>query len=1060
MSDADDLSVASSSSSSDDEEYLVSSTNEDRESMIRRKLLQSFYGANNSTDDGDVAVNDSSDTFEGNLTNGDDQYKKDAPSGPGFDVSHSNASNPGMKLSSSHDKKTNADDLDSTNFNPSLYTENLIHTSSTHSLLSSTNNLSSSIRLLDSTMQTLVYENYSKFISATDAIRSIGQSVDLSNEGLDKLNARMERMEVNTTLLEKELSQKRKQVVEKLKLKRLLARLTRLVELPSTLKDLKKNSKYRLLMREYIDAMAILTQHTHGFESLKNIEIECNSIVEDMINNEVGLKMWVWCGGTSATRRRRRGILLGNSGMMDRFWLSGGQFLASGAGSTGPGAMDILPPKDTREIYECAGALLLYAKNRQSHRSKDPVVQGKKDYEQEDNEIKDNILEILTEEECRAMALEGCSRFLESLLDDHLIDVQDSTSNSDKGDQSPTSLYPVKFLNSLLEATTIYGVTFNGKSFKNNAEDQKSAEILSRYVTTWGSNFFAHVRGVLLQHALESDHQEYKQEEEDDERFASISSELMKLVTSVRDIASSLALPEVGLDMEVASGLVEEAVGITESLVRRRVKRKFRLLRVRVIEDCISPFISSVMEDATMANKETIIRTAQLANSALSDGMQFADDTIQSILANGVNEKAPGATLDLEMLKLAVSKNARKFAFWLAASLEAISGCDMADDHVLLDVKRMLKPDDEGDHELDKLVIEAASVLTSDKSDDEEIEADRKEHKLVNSLREHIEDFASDAASDVLNIALVEMCRLAERNVSNNMNQSMVSNIPKSGYRTDKQEQINVDVDAMISIRFKIAASRSLSIYASAKGHEASSTACYDIFESCSLKSEFFPHGPSDSALKVLEIAKGVCINCSAVFGGNEMASSLPDFNDDYRQDMSMNGASRLASGNHGAMKGLSLDVARMFTEKVEIYPHPLDIAIFTRDHVISFMMRVAFRAWLEQIRQCTFAPFAYRQMQVDVEFLKYLLPHYVNEDSADTLHSVLTDLLLNVGERCTDPECVGISEFHDEAMGKVLSPLSIALNYLNEEESAGRHGALDQFVLRNTQETNEEAEI
>jgi len=205
---------------------------------------------------------------------------------------------------------------------------------------------------------------------------------------------------------------------------------------------------------------------------------------------------------------------------------------------------------------------------------------------------------------------------------------------------------------------------------------------------------------------------------------------------------------------------------------------------------------------------------------------------------------------------------------------------------------------------------------------------------------------------------------------------------------------------------------------------------------------------------KILEVTKSVCISTSIAFGSDAMASPLPDFSDDYRQDVMLTGASRFTSstGNFGAIKGLSLDVARMFAQKVQIYPHPLDMSgtSFTRDYAVSLMLRAAFRVWMEQIRQCTFTAFAYRQIQVDVEFLKYMLPHYVNEDIVETLKSVLNDILLNAGERCTNPECVGAVEFHDEAMGKISSPLSIALSFLKEEEAAGGRGALDQFVLRN----------
>jgi hypothetical protein len=112
-------------------------------------------------------------------------------------------------------------------------------------------------------MHTLYHEKYSKFISTTDAIRSIGQSVDLwSDASLDDLNFKMTRMERNTVLLEESPKQKLQQVVEKLTFKRLLHRLvTGLVELPSTLLALQGDRKYVLLMKDYLDVMKILTMH-------------------------------------------------------------------------------------------------------------------------------------------------------------------------------------------------------------------------------------------------------------------------------------------------------------------------------------------------------------------------------------------------------------------------------------------------------------------------------------------------------------------------------------------------------------------------------------------------------------------------------------------------------------------------------------------------------------------------------------------------------------------------------------------------------------------------------
>lgn len=298
---------------------------------------------------------------------------------------------------------------------------------------------------------------------------------------------------------------------------------------------------------------------------------------------------------------------------------------------------------------------------------------------------------------------------------------------------------------------------------------------------------------------------------------------------------------------------------------------------------------------------------------------------------------------------------------------------------------------------------------------------------------------------------------MAERNVASNINQSIFSSIEDTKtkhefFRNTKQEEDGIDSDNLVSARFRLASSRSLAIYTKAKGYEAASSSCYELIESSLVRSEFFPHGPSDSAVKVMEVTKNVCIDCAAAFGGDALASPVPDFDNDYRQDMTLNGAlgNPLRMGG-GAMKGLSLDVARMFTQKVQVYSHPLDTASFSRDEVVSSVLRVACKAWIEQVRLHTFTAFAYRQIQVDIEFIKYLLPHYVQEDSAqfETLQTELSDVVTNAGERCSDAECVGVTEYYDEAMGKVLTPLSIVLSWINEEAAAGGRGALDQIVIR-----------
>ena len=930
-------------------------------------------------------------------------------------------------------------------------------------------------------MQTLVYENYSKFISATDAIRSIGQSVDLSNGGLDRLHSKMQVVEENTTRLETSLFEKRKQVVDKLKLKRLLTRLTRLVELPVTLRGMQERGEYRFGMRDYLDAMKILTRHTDNFESLKNIEGECGVIVKNMMG-EVGLKMWVWCGGNMNVHvnnggggggsmainrsRSRRRTKAGKSGVLDRFWMSGGRL-----GAREGKVMDVLPASSVAEIYECAGAMLMYANahngndtEQQNEDSEDGTETGEQDQDQDLYRV-ETILGKLTADECKAMALESITVYLEGILEDHAIDVQ-VTNNDHDNAKFELSLYPSKFLDSLLEAATLYGITFRSQMIKGDIiVDQTDvpgvdAILLKEYVTMWFGTFLAHVKNVLLENALEVNNDiDESKEEDDDEIFISISNELMKLVQAVREVASGLALPEVGLDMDVASSLVEEAVGTTESMVKRRVMQKFKLLRVRVVKECITPFVKNVIEDETSlgAGDNYIVKSVQSANITLSDSMQFVDDTIRSILCGGANGSMATASLDSEMVKLSVYKNAREFAFWLAAALESIAGCESTRNNITMDVRPISKPDDEVKLQEFENVLRAVAADQDDQWDpDAKQRKDSLDQQLIEELSVLIYETATDFKIDALTIALVEMSHIAKRNVSKNINQSIASCVEDTKskhdfFRGSKHEQDDIDSDNLISTRFRLASSRALANYSRNNGHEAASTACHEIAETCSVQSEFYPHGPSDAAIKMLEVTKRVCLDCAAAFGSDTKASAVPDFDVDYRQDMSMTGSLGHSKVGGNAIKSLSLDVARMFTQKVKVYPHPLDTASLSRDFVVAAVIRVACKAWIEQIRQSSFTVFSYRQIQVDVEFLKYLLPHYISEDSTEieSLQTVLNDIVLNAGERCIEMEVVGVTEYYDEAMGKVMSPLSIALGWLKEEDAAGGRGALDQFVIR-----------
>jgi hypothetical protein len=74
---------------------------------------------------------------------------------------------------SATESKPDPFDINSQGFMPEAYMSKLIKEKSLTELMDKESEMERHIKTLDSDMQTLVYENYNKFISATDTVRKV-----------------------------------------------------------------------------------------------------------------------------------------------------------------------------------------------------------------------------------------------------------------------------------------------------------------------------------------------------------------------------------------------------------------------------------------------------------------------------------------------------------------------------------------------------------------------------------------------------------------------------------------------------------------------------------------------------------------------------------------------------------------------------------------------------------------------------------------------------------------------------------------------------------------------
>ena len=99
--------------------------------------------------------------------------------------------------------------IDSAHFDVERYTHNLLASESLTALQKRDASLNNEIAALDGEMKSLVYDNYSKFISATDTIKKMKSNVESRQEEMKSLEKCMMLLTDRTEKIDRELNPKR-----------------------------------------------------------------------------------------------------------------------------------------------------------------------------------------------------------------------------------------------------------------------------------------------------------------------------------------------------------------------------------------------------------------------------------------------------------------------------------------------------------------------------------------------------------------------------------------------------------------------------------------------------------------------------------------------------------------------------------------------------------------------------------------------------------------------------------------------------------------------------------
>lgn len=134
---------------------------------------------------------------------------------------------------------------------------------------------------LHSDMQTLVYENYNKFISATDTIRQMKTDFKQMETEMGRLVTQMGTINAFSDRIAGTLHGTRQQLGKLSQKHALLQKLQFLSSLPSTLKALRADKNYRQAVQDYGQAQKVLQQYGQQ-PSFQGIQSDCERTMADI----------------------------------------------------------------------------------------------------------------------------------------------------------------------------------------------------------------------------------------------------------------------------------------------------------------------------------------------------------------------------------------------------------------------------------------------------------------------------------------------------------------------------------------------------------------------------------------------------------------------------------------------------------------------------------------------------------------------------------------------------------------------------------------------------------
>ncbi|KAF9159746.1 Vacuolar protein sorting-associated protein 51 [Mortierella sp. AD010] len=194
------------------------------------------------------------------------------------DAANQDGSKEGSSAQTGQVSKTDPYDLDSHAFEVDKYMHKMFVEKQLPGLVQADNELVADIRQLDGDMKTLVYENYSKFLSATDTINKMKSNVDNLESEMSRLTQNISKIATSSSAIHSSLGSKREKIRQLNGVHSLLTKLQFVFELPTNLHQCLEAESYTQAVKSYRRTLHLF-QHYRHLSVFTGIERECKTIM-------------------------------------------------------------------------------------------------------------------------------------------------------------------------------------------------------------------------------------------------------------------------------------------------------------------------------------------------------------------------------------------------------------------------------------------------------------------------------------------------------------------------------------------------------------------------------------------------------------------------------------------------------------------------------------------------------------------------------------------------------------------------------------------------------------